>query len=85
MAKVFEPANFGLLLGSVPTEEGEKLGLVVEISGRKTEFCATLLDDLEIIRLILGSSSGVAGAEDQPDDLVPSLKILFELFGSGES
>ena len=84
MAKVFEPANFGLLLRTVPTEEGKKLGLVIKISGGETDFCAALLDRLEIVRLILGGPSGVAGAKDEPYNVVPRLEILFKFLGAGE-
>jgi len=84
MTKVFEPTNLRLFLGSVPTEEGEKLGLVVKKDGGETDFCAALLDELEIVGLIFGGAADITGAEDQPHDLVPSLEILLQLFATGE-
>lgn len=83
VAKVFEPTNLRLLLGAVPSEECEKLGLVVKINGGETEFRAALPDDLEVVGLILGGSTHITGAEDEPYDLVPGLQILFQFVGTG--
>ena len=84
VAKVFEPTNLGLLIGSVSAEESEKLVLVVKKDGRKTDFRAALFDDLEVVGLILGGSTDITGAEDQPDDLVFGLEILFQFLGTGQ-
>ena len=77
VAKIFESTNLRLFPRAVPAEEGEKLGLIVKKDGGETDFCAALFDDLEIVGLILGGSTDITGAEDQPYDLVPGLQIFF--------
>ena len=84
VAKVFEPTNLRLFLGSVPTEQGEKLGFVVEKDRGDADFCAALLDELEIVGLIFGGTADITGAEDHPHDLVVGLQVFFEFFGAGQ-